>query len=233
MLDIKEISSDTKDAMKPTTHNRVLVTGGFGYIGTHLVEMLLEAGYRVRVLDNFTYGRQGLEAIGDHPNLEVIEGDIANIRDVVRSVKHVDTVIALAAIVGDPACGIDAEATLNLNYEATKILVETADFYGVKRFVFASSCSVYGASGDEFLTEESSLNPVSLYARTRIMSEEILLERCGNMKPVIFRLSTVFGYSPRMRYDLVINTITARGVVDGKFQIFDCEWRARNDRENA
>jgi nucleoside-diphosphate-sugar epimerase len=226
LLDIKEIPSSIKEELDKDRQKRVLVTGGFGYIGTHLVKILLDNGFYVRVLENYSYGKRGAEVIGDHPNLDVVYGDIANIKDVVRCVKNVDTVIALAAIVGDPACSLDAEETLNLNFESTKILVETANFYGVSRFVFASSCSVYGASEDTFLDEDACLNPVSLYARTRIMSEEVVLERCGNMKPVIFRLSTVFGLSPRMRFDLVVNTLTVRGIVDKKFQVFGGDqWR--------
>lgn len=207
----------------------VLVTGGAGYIGSHLVRKLLDAGHNVRVLDSLLYGDQGLREVRDHPKLELIEGDVCNVRDVTTAIRDVDTVIALAAIVGDPACGIDAEATLNLNFESTKILAEACKFYDVDRVVFASTCSVYGAKDDELLTESSSLNPVSLYARTKIMSENLLLERLdhvGATTPVLLRLATVFGLSPRMRFDLVVNTLTARAVVDGKFQVFGGDqWR--------
>jgi nucleoside-diphosphate-sugar epimerase len=204
----------------------ILVTGGAGYIGSHVVARLLERGCRVRVLDNFMYGRTGLERLRGHPNLEVKDGDISSIRDVVSAVKDVEAVIALAAIVGDPACGINAEETLNLNYESTKVLVEACNFYGVQRLVFASSCSVYGASDNIYLTEQSALNPVSLYARTRIMSEEVILERCGDVTAVILRLSTVFGLSARMRFDLVVNALTARALVDRRIQIFGGgQWR--------
>jgi len=141
-------------------------------------------------------------------------------------VKDVDAVIALAAIVGDPACGLNAEETLNLNYESTKILAEACNFYGVERLVFASSCSVYGAAQNDLLTEQSPLNPVSLYARTRILSEDVLRERCGDTIPVILRLATVFGLSPRMRFDLVVNTLTVRALVDRHIQIYGGDqWR--------
>jgi len=204
----------------------VLVTGGAGYIGVHLVRKLLNRGLRVRVLDNFTYGDEGIAMLRSHPRFEMRVGDISSVRDVVSAVKDVDTVIALAAIVGDPACGLNAEETLNLNYESTKLLAEACNFYGVERLVFASSCSVYGAAQDDLLTETSRLNPVSLYARTRILSEEVLTERCGDTMPVILRLATVFGLSPRMRFDLVVNTLTVRAFVDRKIQIFGGDqWR--------
>jgi nucleoside-diphosphate-sugar epimerase len=226
MLGIKEIQQESVDRLNLGRNKRVLVTGGGGYIGAHLIPMLIEDGYYVKIIENFTYGRHGIRSFENHPQVEIIEGDICDIRAVVNSLKDVDYIIALAALVGDPACSLNAKETLNLNYEATKILVETASFYGIKRLIFASSCSVYGASSDQFLTEDSPLNPVSLYAKTRIMSEEVLLDRCGNIEPVILRLSTVFGLSDRMRFDLVVNTLTARGVVDGKFQVFGGnQWR--------
>ncbi len=229
--DVYEVQTTLLTSMRENGGEKrpILVTGGAGYIGSHLVRKLLANGHRVRVLDNFMYGRHGLDEVLSHPNLEIVEGDICNVRDVVATVKDVDTVVALAAIVGDPACGIDAEATLNLNYESTKILMEACNFYGVGRVIFASSCSVYGAQDDELLNEESPLNPVSLYARTRIMSEDILFDRSrdwGHVEPVILRLATVFGLSPRMRFDLVVNTLTVRAVVDRSFQVFGGDqWR--------
>ena len=213
-------------ARRQRDRESILVTGGAGYTGCLLVKKLLDRGHHVSVLDNFTYGSGGLDSLRGSDNLEIVEGDISSIRDVVATVKEVDTVIALAAIVGDPACGLNAEETLNLNYESTKVLVEACNFYGVQRLVFASSCSVYGASHNEVLIETSHLNPVSLYARTRILSEDVLFERCGDVAPVILRLATVFGLSPRMRFDLVVNTLTARAVVDRRIQIVGGDqWR--------
>ncbi len=197
---------------------RVLVTGGAGFIGSHLTRMLLERGYHVRVLDRFDYGRAGIEGLHD-PHLEVVQGDICSSRDVSRALRDVHGVLALAAIVGDPACNLDPEETINLNYTATKVLIEACNFYGVRRLVFASSCSVYGASNHDLLTERSRLNPVSLYARTRVLSENLLFDRAGDVEPVVLRLATVFGLSPRMRFDLVVNTLTVKGVVDGKIPI--------------
>lgn len=215
-----------RDRADPEAKQRVLVTGGAGFIGSHLTRLLLQRGYRVRVLDRFDYGSAGIDRIKDHPRLEILTGDICNSRDLSQAMRGVDGVLALAAIVGDPACSLDPEETINLNYTATKILTEVSNFYGVRRLVFASSCSVYGASSNALLTEHSRLNPVSLYARTRVLSENIIFDRHGDVEPVVLRLSTVFGLSPRMRFDLVVNTLTARAVIDKKISIFGGnQWR--------
>lgn len=216
------LPSVSKNARKP----KILVTGGAGYIGSHLVRRLLERGEHVRILDNFVYGDSGLQGLMQHPNLEIRRGDITELRSIVGAVKDVESVISLAAIVGDPACGLNAEETLTLNYEATKVLIEACTFYGVTRLLFTSSCSVYGASHDEMLDENSQLNPVSLYARTRILSEQVLRQRCGDVNTTIVRLATVFGLSQRMRFDLVVNTLTARAVVDRGVRIIGGDqWR--------
>jgi len=208
-----------------TEQRRVLVTGGAGFIGSHLTRMLLERGYHVRILDRFDYGRAGIEGLS-HPQLEVMAGDTCSSRDVSRALRGVHGVLALAAIVGDPACNLDPEETINLNYTATKVLIEACNFYGVRRLVFASSCSVYGASNQSLLTEQSRLNAVSLYAKTRVLSENIIFDRSGDVEPVVLRLATVFGLSPRMRFDLVVNTLTVRAVVDHRISIVGGnQWR--------
>jgi nucleoside-diphosphate-sugar epimerase len=204
----------------------VLVTGGAGYLGSHLVRKLLEKGYFVTVLDNFTYGDGGMTGISSHRNIRVLEGDICNVKDVVKATIGNTAIVALAAIVGDPACALSEEETLSTNYESTKVLVEIAKYYKVRRILFASSCSVYGENSELILNEGSWLNPVSLYARTRIMSEEVLLKNCENVVPVILRMGTLFGQSYRMRYDLVINTLTAKAVRENRIQIFGGDqWR--------
>ena len=226
MDQVREIEQTLLKKVDSNKSKNVLVTGGAGYIGIHLLKLLLDDGYNVTLLDNFTFGEQPIADIKNHKNLKIIKGDISNIRDLVKSVKNNRFVIALAAIVGDPASSIDAEETLNLNYESTKSLTEICNFYEVEKLIFASSCSVYGSSDSGMLNEDSYLNPVSLYARTRIYSENYMLDNCKATSPTILRLSTVFGFSARMRYDLVVNTLLIRALRDKKFSVFGGDqWR--------
>jgi nucleoside-diphosphate-sugar epimerase len=203
----------------------ILVTGGAGYVGSHLTRKLLARGHRVRVLDNFVYGNHGVGEVSDDPNLELMSGDVCAERDLVRAVKGARAVVALAAIVGDAACDLDPERTMAINFESTRRTLAASRDAGVERLVFASSCSVYGANGSEFLHEDSHLNPVSLYARTRIMSEQILLEQ-SDVEVVILRLATVCGVSPRMRFDLMVNTMTACATAQGAIRVTGAkQWR--------
>lgn len=213
----------------PTTlsqRNFVLVVGGAGYIGSLLTERLLQLGYKVRVLDALLYGKEPLRAVQSHPNFQLMAGDCRNIRDVVKAVKGVDAIVDLAAIVGDPACEQDQSAAREINYGATRMLIEVAKGHGVGCFLFASSCSVYGATEDE-MDERSSLQPISLYAQTKVDSERALLSaQSEDFHPTILRLATVFGLGYRPRFDLVVNLLTARAYQDGKITIFNGEqWR--------
>src|SRR5438034_5683269 len=136
LLDSAGLKREPADSARRA--RRVLVTGGAGYIGSHLTRMLLDRGYQVRVLDRFDYGGAGITGVR-HPCLEVVRGDICSSRDLGQAVRGVEAVVALAAIVGDPACNLDPEETVNLNYTATKVLIEACNFYRVRRLVFASS----------------------------------------------------------------------------------------------
>jgi nucleoside-diphosphate-sugar epimerase len=207
-----------KNILRPG--DTVLVTGGAGYVGSHLVRMLLSKGYRVRVLEAYLYGDAGLAACADEPNLEVTAGDICNIRDMIRAAKGSKAVIALAALVGDAACEIDHDETVAINIESTKLLCNVARLTpSLERIVFASSCSVYGATEGLVLNEGSKLNPVSFYARSRIVSEQILARELAGHSVVTLRLGTVFGASPRMRLDLMINTMTYRALKTGRITV--------------
>lgn len=204
----------------------ILVTGGAGYIGSWLVRKLLERNYRVRLLDNFLYGSQGLRDIAGHPRLEVIEGDISHLGTVTRAVKGVSTIVALAALVGDAACELDPEETAAINYESVRILADVCRRQGVERLILASTCSVYGANPDLLLNEGSRLNPVTLYARTRLQAEEVLMRHSEFFGVVILRLATVFGLSPRMRFDLLVNTLTLQAVANRRMVVLGGEqWR--------
>lgn len=204
----------------------ILVTGGAGYVGSWLVRKLLERNYRVRLLDNFLYGSQGLRDIAGHPRLEIIEGDISHLGRVTRAVKGVSSVVALAALVGDAACDLDHEETIATNYESVRILADVCRRQGVERLILASTCSVYGANPDLFLNEGSRLNPVSLYARTRLQAEEVLMRHSEFFGVVVLRLATVFGLSPRMRFDLLVNTLTLQAVANRKIAVFGGDqWR--------
>jgi nucleoside-diphosphate-sugar epimerase len=204
----------------------VLIVGGAGYIGSHLVEQFLAAGHKVRVLDSFNYGRESLKAFEKNPNLEIQVGDVTNIFDITRALQDVGGVIHLAGIVGDPACALDEKLTKHVNIVSTRILKDAVKAVGVQRFIFASSCSVYG-SNEATVSELSELNPVSLYAKTKIGSEtELLADPDDNFHPIILRFATVFGHSRRMRFDLVVNLFTAQALQNGQLTVSGSDqWR--------
>ena len=205
---------------------RVLVIGGAGYIGSALLPKLLDTGYRVRLLDLFVYGKEPIQDLLDHPHLEILQADFRQVDRVAEAMRGMDAVIHLGAIVGDPACALDEELTIDVNLMATHMIAEIAKGYGVNRFIFASTCSVYGAS-DEILDERSALNPLSLYARSKIASETILHSLADDrFAPVILRFGTIYGLSGRTRFDLVVNLLMAKAVVDGKITVMGGDqWR--------
>lgn len=206
---------------KKPTPRMVLVIGGGGYIGSAIVPKLLARGHRVRVLDRFFYGLEPIRDVVSHPNLEIMQADFRRVDKLVECMQGVDAVIHLGAIVGDPACALDRDLTIEINLMATKTIAEVAKGYGIRRFIFASTCSVYGAStDDQLLTEESPLNPVSLYAVTKLASEQILMDLASEtFSPTCLRFSTIYGLSGRTRFDLVVNLLTAKAVIDGEITI--------------
>jgi nucleoside-diphosphate-sugar epimerase len=208
------------------TEEKILVTGGAGFIGSLLVRELLLKGYRVRLMDIFNFGFDSLRDIMPNKNLELFPGDIRKSEDVNRGLENVDTVIHLAAIVGDPACAIQADNAVETNYLSTLRLAMAAKEKDINKFIFSSTCSVYGA-GDKILTETSELNPQSLYAETKIYAEKGIMDLSNTeFNPIILRLSTLYGLSPRPRFDLVINYLTGKLIVENKCLIFGGEqWR--------
>lgn len=206
--------------------NTTLVVGGAGYIGSMVVDKLLALGCNVRLLDNLLYGDRSIKPLLSNPNLEVIQGDCRNIQDAVRAMSNVKNVIHLAAIVGDPACAEDDANALQINYAATRMMLEVAKGHGIERFLFASSCSVYGAS-DDLMDEKSETVPISLYAETKLHSERVLLDaHSRTFHPTVLRFATVFGLALRPRFDLVVNLLTARAIQDGLIIIYNGDqWR--------
>jgi nucleoside-diphosphate-sugar epimerase len=206
--------------------NLVLVIGGAGYIGSAFLPKLLEKGYRVRLLDLLLYGTEPIQELLHHPHLEIMQADFRQIDKVVEAMQNVDAVIHLGGIVGDPASALDEELTVDINLIATRMIAEVAKGSGVGHFIFASSCSVYGAS-EEKLNERSSLHPVSLYARSKIASEKVLMSMADDhFAPVTLRFGTIYGLSGRTRFDLVVNLLTAQAVFDREIHIYGGDqWR--------
>lgn len=206
--------------------SNVLVIGGAGYVGSALIPKLLDRGFRVRLLDCFLYGEEAIKPFMQHPNLEIHRGDFRNVDTVVAAMRDMNSTIHLGAIVGDPACELDEELTIQTNLIATRMIAQVAKGNGISRFVFASSCSVYGAS-DELLNERSALNPVSLYARSKIASENVLMSLRGDQfQPVILRFGTIYGLSGRTRFDLVVNLLAAKALVENVITVFGKDqWR--------
>ncbi|HJY63886.1 MAG TPA: NAD-dependent epimerase/dehydratase [Ignavibacteria bacterium] len=215
-------------------NSKILVIGGGGYLGTVLVERLLKENYYIRILDSFIYGKAAVEKYKTDKRIEIIEGDIRNIETVNLSMADIDSVIHLAAIVGDPASKVRPEQTIETNYLASQTLSAACKLKGINSFIYASTCSVYGV-GSEILNEDAPLNPVSLYAKTKISSEESIMSLADNeFKPVIMRMSTLYGYSPRMRFDLVVNTMTMTAFTEGKINVFGGnQWRPLLALEDA
>ena len=222
----KEELDQTIMAPSKLDNDVVLVIGGAGYIGSALLPKMLDSGYKVRLLDAFVFGKDPIKEYLGHDRLEIIEGDFRQIDKVVESMAGVGSVIHLGGIVGDPACAHDEELTLEINLIATRLIAEVAKAQKVRRFVFASTCSVYGAN-DAFLDERSILNPVSLYAASKIASEKVLEEvSTEEFKPVIVRFGTIYGFSGRVRFDLVVNLLTAKAVKEERITLFGGDqWR--------
>mgnify|MGYP000337545674 CR=1 FL=1 len=205
---------------------RILVIGGAGYIGSALLPKLLNKGYQVRLLDQLLFGEEPIAALLDHPKLEIIHGDFRHVEKVVEAMQDVDAVVHLGAIVGDPACSLDEDLTIDVNLSATRMIAELAKSAGVGRFIFASTCSVYGAT-DETLDERSVVRPISLYGHTKLASEKVLLGMANDdFRPSIVRFATIYGLSGRTRFDLVVNLLTAKAKMDGQITVFGGDqWR--------
>ena len=194
------------------TDKHVLLTGGAGYIGSLLTSELLRQNYRVTLLDSLLFGGESILPFMSHPNFHFIKSDVTEHRAIRDAVKKdwgkPDAVIHLAGIVGFPACqAVGKQVAWKYNVEATRLVFEQSADLGVERFVFASTYSNYGLSEDgKPVTEETPLNPQSLYAETKIAAEEYLLaQKDAVCAPLLFRFATLYGVSPRTRFDLIVN----------------------------
>jgi len=205
-----------------------LVTGGAGYVGSVLVGELLAGGRKVRVLDCLSWGGEGLLGVWDHSNFQFLRGNMTVADDRRAALRDVETVIHLAAIVGDPACKQDPELARSVNLDATCSLIDESVAAGVQNFIFVSTCSNYGVSDpDQLASESSPLNTVSLYAETKVAVEEYLLQQAQDgFVPTVLRLATVYGVSPRMRFDLTVNEFALDAAQGKKLVIYgEHHWR--------
>ena len=191
---------------------KVMITGGQGYVGSVLTGLLAENGYEVVVLDNDLIPGARLE----HPGISYVHGDVRDAAPWEEHLDGTDAVVHLAAIVGDPACAVDPVLASQTNYLGTVQVADACRRHGVTKLIFASTCSNYGKAGELELDVWSPLNPQSVYAETKIMAEHYLLSLQGSgLTPCILRFATIHGLSPRMRFDLAVNVMTANAVRDG------------------
>ena len=207
---------------------KIVITGGAGYIGSILVEELLKLNFDVGVIDIFEFGLHSLKSSINNPKLKIYIKDIRDDMEF-EFLQDYDIMIHLAGIVGDPACASNANLAIDININGTENILNQSKKYGIKHFIFASSCSVYGSNikPEILLDEKSKLNPLSLYAETKVKGEEIINNfDLNDMKVTIFRFGTLFGLSNRPRFDLVINFLTGKLYHEKNGKIFGGQqWR--------
>jgi nucleoside-diphosphate-sugar epimerase len=209
------------DAGSGKKFGTVAVIGGAGYVGAVLVPRLLDEGYRVRVFDLFIYGDEALAAVRDNPRLEIQKGDVRDPAAVEAAVRGADAVIHLACISNDPSVELDPDLSKSVNLDSFGPTVKAAKVAGVRRFIFASSGSVYGVSDSPQVTEDHPLVPVSLYNKYKAACEPLLFaEQSPAFTTVAVRPATICGYSPRQRLDLTVNILTNHAVNNGKITVF-------------
>ncbi|HWV46328.1 MAG TPA: SDR family oxidoreductase [Nitrospira sp.] len=199
----------------------ILVTGGAGYLGSIMVPDLLQLGHKITVLDSFMYKQASLNHVCHHPNFSVVKGDIRIESVMVPLIKKTDIVIPLAALVGAPMCSQDPVGATTVNHDAIILMLKLLSKQ--QMVLMPTTNSAYG-TGDKnnFCTEESALNPISIYAKEKVVIEKELMQR---ENAISFRLATVFGMSPRMRIDLLVNDFTYRAVYDRFVVLFESSFK--------
>lgn len=200
---------------------RILITGGAGYLGSVMTRTLLSQGYDVTVLDSFRYDQNSLLDCCSYENFDIIRGDVRD-RDTLRvAIKNQDFIIHLAALVGAPLCDIDPVGATSTNLESTKLILSLREKN--QKIIYPNTDSAYGIGNDgNFCTEETPLRPLSLYGRTKVEAEKAVLE---NGNSICLRLATVFGVSPRMRVDLLVNNFVNRAISDKFIVLFESNFK--------
>ena len=199
---------------------RVMVTGGAGYVGSNLVPKLLAAGYQVAVLDLYIYG-DVFANLASNPDLTEVKGDLRNPSDVQRALAGCDAVIHLACISNDPSFDLNPDLGRSINYDCFRPLVKASKDAGVKRFIYASSSSVYGVKKEAEVTEDLALQPLTDYSKFKAMCEDVLeQEREPGFTTLTLRPATVCGYGKRQRLDVIVNILTNHAVNTGRMKVF-------------
>ncbi|MCP4644290.1 MAG: aminotransferase class I/II-fold pyridoxal phosphate-dependent enzyme [bacterium] len=207
---------------------RVLVTGGGGYLGCHVTALLIERGHTVRVFDRFCFGGDAARTLAGFPGCEVVQGDIRRLQETPDLLDGVDAIVHMAGIANDPSCDLAPEMAVDVNQESTRELAEQAIHRDIRRFVFVSSCSVYGKGVFDLLDEQSPTNPVSTYGTTKLAGEETVLRMASDhFDPVVARPGTLYGWSDRMRFDLAVNQMAATALRNGAINVYGGggQWR--------
>lgn len=201
---------------------KVLIIGGAGYIGSVATRLFLSRGAKVTVLDDLLFGGESLLDLFQNPKFKFIYGDVRNKQTVQSAVKKIDIVINLAAIVGEPLCAKVPEQAYDINYKAACYVGDIAKKERVKKYIFISTCSNYGINANkQEATEQSEVNPLSIYAETKVNAEKYILKlESHSFCPTVIRLATVFGLSPRMRFDLLVSEFVKEAYLYGKISVY-------------